>query len=154
MGAKLYNVLENPTLQFAILHRLGRGEYAVRVKGVGKRKVDDLGKVAGDHTFGFPSRHKRDEEVRIVPDLDGGLKKSRFTTTHPRKMPCRLPTTFEVTRASMDPLVRAEKDKRDKKIVRAGKRNRGARYGRRSAREAVSVGSNGKGGGLERTCGQ
>lgn len=150
--AKIYNRLSNPALQFANLWRLSR-EYTVRAVGVPKRKIDDLGKIAGDGRYGFPSRHQKKDGSNITTTVDGtGHKKLRKSVVRPRKAVCRLISSAELERLVMNPELKARRNSEAKKAKRANKRNNGARCGRRKAVVYTTNNTKGKRGGLTPTC--
>jgi len=150
---KVYNRLENPELQFGILHRLPR-EYTVRVKGVKKFSADGLAPVAGDRSHGFPSRRIPKDGSNFTKTEDGtGFKKKRHSAARPRKMVCRLVSSAEIHRLTMDPELLVQRDLEEKQKNRRNRRNSGARKGKRQPvlitldRQVKS----GRRGGLERT---
>lgn len=148
---KVYNKLENPALQFGILWRVGR-EYCEYVKGSKPFKNDDLTEVAGNRQFGFQSRRQKREVSSMVETIDKtGLKKKRGSVCRPRKMVCKLPTSFEVYWSSLEPEEQKRRQKEQDKRVRAGKRNRAARKGRRQTLVFESNPTKGKRGGLTPT---
>jgi len=129
---KAYNILSGENRLWAILNHFPIAEYATKIKGVRKRPVDTVSKVAGNREFGFIDRRKSKDEVPFAPTVDGtGLKKAKRTACRPRKMPSRLATTFEVYMGSMDPVVKQEREDSFNKAKRARNRNRRALYGRK-----------------------
>ena len=130
---KIYNLLENPSLQFALLHKVPR-EYCERVVKGKKFKQDSVSLIAGDGRFGFQSRRQKREVASMVPTVDGtGLKKARKTATRPRKEVCKLATSFQIYWNMLDPEEKKSRLEEQRKRIRAGKRNRKASYGRRKA---------------------
>jgi hypothetical protein len=128
-----FNVLQGRDRKFAKMNGLSVGEYTIRAIDVRKaRKTDPLSMKAGDGNFGFSIKRPRRDDAKFVQTLDGtGLKKARATATRPRKMPCLLATRAEVHLASLDPVVRQEREKSHKKAKRAKNRNHKAKYGRK-----------------------
>jgi hypothetical protein len=151
---KIYNRLENPELQFGILHRVGR-EYCERVNGGKKFKEDSLTGIAGNGQFGFQSSRRKREVASMTETVDGtGLKKAKKSACRPRKMVCRLVSSAEIHRHTMDQEILAQRAAEQKKMNRRNRRNPGARQGRKQPvlitldRQARS----GRRGGLEPTC--
>jgi len=132
MRLRPFNVLQGDERKFAVMRGLSVGEYTIRAVGVRKaRKTDPLSMKAGDGNFGFSTKRPRRDDAKFVKTLDGtGLKKARATATRPRKMPCLLATKAEVHLASLDPVVRQEREKSHEKAKRAKNRNRKSKYGR------------------------
>lgn len=150
---KIYNRVENPELQFVILHRLPR-EYTVRVKGVKKFSADGLSPIAGDRSHGFPSRRIPKDGSNITTTVDGtGFKKKRGSVARPRKMVCRLVSSAELQRQTMDPELlaqRAEEARRVKWKLNRHNNNKSRRAHKRAlAFKSISIGS--RRGGLTRT---
>ena len=149
--SRVYNKLENPALQFALLHRVPR-EYCEYVKESKPFKNDDLTEVAGNRQYGFQSRRQKREVSSMVQTIDkSGLKKSKKTACKPRKEVCKLVTSFQAYWASLDPEEKKRrKDEQDKRI-RARNRNRRAIYGRRKVVVFTTNQTRGKRGGLTTT---
>jgi hypothetical protein len=107
-------------------------EYAVRVKGMRRRPVDEVSKVAGNFMFGFPNRRQMDDPVRFEKTTDGtGLKKGRKSVVRKKKNCSRLVSTFQVKVGAMHPEDREEWQNSFKKRVRKANRNRRASRGRK-----------------------
>lgn len=156
---KIYNSLENPSLQFALLHRVPR-EYCERVVKGKRFKQDSLTDIAGDGRFGFQSRRRKREVASMVKTVDGtGLKNARKTATRQRKETCKLVNTFQIYWAGLDPEEKKRRQDEQRKQIRL--RNlalRRANYGTRKAAkgwgEGIVFASNptkGRRGGLTRT---
>ena len=149
---KIYNNLENPELQFGLLHRVGR-EFCERVVKGKRFKQDEVSLVAGDGGFGFQSRRQKREVASMVETVDGtGLKKDRKTACRPRKEVCKLVSSMELHRLTMDPELKDQRDSEARKAIRIRNRNRRANYGRRKAVVLTTNPTRGRRGGLERTC--
>lgn len=145
---KVYNGLENPELQFALLHRVRR-EYCERVVGGKKFKQDDVSLIAGDGRYGFQTRRQKREVASMVLTVDKtGLKKSRKTATRPRKEVCKLVNSFHIYWAELEPAERARRVREFKRAKRAKNRNRRAEYGRRKAVVFTTNNTTGRRGGL------
>ena len=145
---KIYNSLENPDLQFALLHRVPR-EYCERVVKGKKFKEDSVSLIAGDGRYGFQSRRQKREVASMVATVDGtGFKKSKKTACRPRKEVCKLVSSAELCRLTMDPDLRDQRDKEAKKTKRAKHRNKGARLGRKQTLVFQSNPTRGRRGGL------
>lgn len=148
---RIYNKLENPALQFGLLWRVRR-EYCERVKGVKGYKQDALTEVAGNREYGFQSRRQKREVSSMTETIDGtGLKKSRKTATRPRKETCKLATSLEIYWAGLDPEEKKRRQDEQRRRIRAGKRNRRSRYGRREAIILTTNPTRGRRGGLDAT---
>lgn len=151
---KIYNSLENPALQFALLHRVQR-EFCERVVGGKRYKEDSLTPIAGDGRFGFQSRRQKREVAAMVLTVDKtGLKNARKTATRPRKETCKLVNKFQIYWAELEPEERARRVSEFKKAKRAKNRNKKAREGRKCTLVFESNPTRGRRGGLERTCQQ
>jgi len=148
---KIYNRLENPELQFGLLHRVPR-EYCEYAKGSKPFKSDDLTEIAGNRQYGFQSRRQKREVSSMTLTVDKtGLKKAKKTACKPRKEVCKLVTSFQAYWASLDPEEKKRrKDEQDKRI-RARNRNRRAIYGRRKVVVFTTNQTRGKRGGLTTT---
>ena len=130
---KIYNRLENPELQFGLLHRVPR-EYCEYAKGSKPFKSDDLTEIAGNRQYGFQSRRQKREVSSMTLTVDKtGLKKAKKTACKPRKEVCKLVTSFQAYWASLDPEERKKRESEQNKRIRRQKRNRKAGYGRRKA---------------------
>jgi len=149
--SRVYNKLENPALQFSLLHRVGR-EFCERVVKGKRFKEDSLTEIAGNGVYGFQSRRQKREVSSMVQTIDGtGLKKAKKTACKPRKEVCKLVTSFQAYWASLDPEEKKRrKDEQDKRI-RARNRNRRAIYGRRKVVVFTTNQTRGKRGGLTTT---
>jgi hypothetical protein len=147
----VYNKLENPSLQFAILHKIGR-EYCERVVDGKKFKADSVSLIAGDGRFGFQSRRRKREVSSMVETVDGtGFKKSKKTACRPRKMPCRLVSSQTLQKLAADPEILARRDTEAKKTKRASRRNGAARKGRMKPIKLALNRTTGRRGGLTTT---
>lgn len=148
---RVYNSLENPELQFALLHRVQR-EYCERVVDGKKFKQDDVSLIAGDGRYGFQSRRHKREVASMVETIDKtGLKKARKTATRPRKETCKMANSFQVYWGTLDPEEKKNRLDKQRKRIRAGKRNRKAAYGRRKVIVFATNPTRGKRGGLTPT---
>jgi len=148
---KIYNSLENPELQFGLLHRVRR-EFCERVVKGKRFKQDEVSLVAGDGRFGFQSRRQKREVASMVQTVDGtGLKKARKTATRPRKETCKLVTSFQQYWGELEPAERARRVSEFKRAKRARNRNNAARRGRKQTLVFQSNPTRGRRGGLTRT---
>lgn len=148
---KIYNNLENPELQFAILHKVGR-EYCERVVDGKRFKADSVSLIAGDGSHGFQSRRRKREVASMTETVDGtGMKKAKKTACRPRKMVCRLVSSQELHKLTSDPEVLAQRDSEVKKQNRANRRNVAARKGRLKPITLALNPTRGRRGGLEVT---
>lgn len=149
---KIYNRLENPDKQFALLHGVRR-EYCEWVKGGKRYKQDSLTEIAGNGRFGFQTRRQKREVASMTVTVDKtGLKKSRKTVCRPRKEVSKLATSFQQYWAELGPEEQARRVSEFKRAKRAKNRNRRANYGRRKAVVLKTNPTRGRRGGLERTC--
>ncbi len=133
MGWKVSNILTGDNRKFALMKGFNSAEFTVRAKGVRKAlKTDPLSMKAGDGNWGFPMRHQSRDPAKMTKTMDGtGFKSARKSVARPRKNVCSLVSGAEVYRASIDPLVREEREKESRKAKRAKNRNRRARYGKK-----------------------
>jgi hypothetical protein len=148
---RIYNKLENPALQFALLHRVPR-EFCEKVVKGKRFKEDSLTEIAGNGIFGFQSRRQKREVASMVQTIDGtGLKKARKTATKPRKETCKLATSFQIYWNMLDPEEQKRRGSEQNKRIRKQTRNRKAGYGRRKAVVMTTNPTRGKRGGLTPT---
>ena len=130
---RIYNKLENPALQFSLLHRVGR-EFCERVVKGKRFKEDSLTEIAGNGVYGFQSRRQKREVSSMVQTIDGtGLKKAKKTACKPRKEVCKLATSFQIYWNTLDPEEKKRRLDEQNKRIRRQTRNRKAGYGRRKA---------------------
>ena len=127
---KVSNVLTGDDREFALMKGFASADFTVRAKGVRKaRKTDPLSLKAGDGNFGFPMRHVGRDPAKMTTTVDGtGFKSARKSVARRKKNVCLLASSAEIYRASIDPLVKADRDRISRKIKRAKNRNRKAKY--------------------------
>lgn len=148
---RIYNKLENPALQFGLLHRVGR-EFCERVVKGKKFKQDELSLVAGNGVYGFQSRRQKREVSSMTETIDGtGLKKSKGTATRPRKEVCRLATSFQIYWNTLDPEEQKRRQDEQRRRIRSQNRNKKAGDGRRKLVVRTTNNTTGRRGGLTPT---
>jgi len=143
--AKYYNRLTGEAREWATENKIPIGERCVRVNGRRRMAEAEVDKVAGNGSFGFSSRRKRDEDddVKMTEGMYGQFKSGRKTVARRRKMAHNTWTKDEIRKAQMDEFdleqarkeadrkrsIQRAKEQEIKRAIRKQNRNSKARRG-------------------------
>ncbi len=127
--SKVYNRLEGQAREWAISQRMPRAEYGERVKsGKQIRSNARLAMIAGDGTFGFNSRRRAKDSVKITKGTQGQYMCLRKSIARKKKNVCQLGSSQSFVIA--DKLLQKQQERKEKRILRRKNRNKKARRNR------------------------
>ncbi len=99
----LYNLLSGNNKKWSKENGFRHYEATTRVKG-GRHKAmsGDVGKVAGDGTYGFSFKRTGEDDVKMTEGIHGGFVKKRKSIAKKRKNTCLLWSPQELLESQLD----------------------------------------------------